>query len=196
MGASILPVILHENKIYFLFGKERTLDENPGWSDFGGGTEPGESFLQTACREGSEELTGFLGSARDIEKLIKKNGTYTLDYYSKDHATYRCHILPLDIDITDVYYSLPFYYNNNQKFIQKHLESSIIRDTKIFEKTEIQWFTFSDLEKRKKEFRSFYQNIIDMILGEKNQIKQFMEKIKKINRKRSNLRKTKKVRSY
>jgi len=70
MGGSILPVTIHNNKLYFLFGKERDIDENPGWSDFGGGTDKGESFLQTASREGSEELTGFLGNKDDIRRLL------------------------------------------------------------------------------------------------------------------------------
>jgi 8-oxo-dGTP pyrophosphatase MutT (NUDIX family) len=177
MGASILPVIIHNNKLYFLFGKERTIDENPGWSDFGGGTDPGETFFETACREGSEELTGFLGEPKDIAKLLKENGTFPLDYQSNGHATYRCHIFPLiykNKDV-DVFHTLPFYYNNNQKFIQKHLASHIIRDTKIFEKTEIQWFCLQDLEKKKKEFRSFYQNIIELILGEKRNIRKFVQ---------------------
>jgi hypothetical protein len=39
MGASILPVTIYKGKLYFLFGKERAIDENPGWSDFGGGTD-------------------------------------------------------------------------------------------------------------------------------------------------------------
>ena len=72
MGASILPISVHNGKIYFLFGKERDVDETPGWSDFGGGNESGESYLDTAIREGSEELTGFLGGVADIRKLLKK----------------------------------------------------------------------------------------------------------------------------
>ena len=72
MGGSILPVTLHNGKIYFLFGKERDIDENPGWSDFGGCTNKGETFMQTAIREGREELTGFLGSDSDIRKMLNK----------------------------------------------------------------------------------------------------------------------------
>jgi len=30
MGGSILPVTIHNGKIYFLFGKERDIDDNPG----------------------------------------------------------------------------------------------------------------------------------------------------------------------
>ena len=62
MGAGILPVALHHDKIFFLFGKENKNADTPGWSDFGGGKEKGERPLTTAIREGYEELSGFLGS--------------------------------------------------------------------------------------------------------------------------------------
>jgi hypothetical protein len=170
MGASILPVTIYNNKVCFLFGKERDIDENPGWSDFGGGTDKGETFLQTACREGGEELTGFLGDETDIKKLLNKYGTYTIDYNSQGYSTYRCHIFPIKYDEM-----LPYYYNNNQRFLQKRLDRKIIRDTKIFEKTQIKWFAFDDIKKQKNEFRSFYKNIVDLILSNRTEIEEFIK---------------------
>ena len=172
MGASILPITVHNGKILLLFGKERDIDENPGWSDFGGGTDKGETFLQTAVREGAEEMTGFLGSSSDIRSLLSRFGTYNIDYKSEHgYGTYRCHVFPLDYDKY-----LPYYYNNNQRFLQKRLAPSIIRDTKIFEKTQIKWFDINELAKRRSEFRSFYRNIIDLILQNKNELVQFAKK--------------------
>ena len=171
MGASILPVTIHNGTIYFLFGKERDIDENPGWSDFGGGTDRGETYLQTAVREGGEELTGFLGNSNDIRKMLTKYGTYNIDYNSDKYGTYRCHVFPMEYDEL-----LPFYYNNNQRFLQKRLDAKIIRDTKIFEKTEIKWFSFNDIKKRHNEFRSFYKNIVHLILGNKANIEEFLQK--------------------
>jgi hypothetical protein len=170
MGASILPITMIDNKIYFLFGKERDIDENPGWSDFGGGTEKGESFLDTAAREGSEELTGFLGTEDQIKAFILKNGTYTIDFNSNGHSTYRVHLYPLKYDAM-----LTHYYNNNQLFLQKRLDPNIIKNTKLFEKTQIKWFSFSDIKKKKKEFRNFYQNITKMILENKENITKFLK---------------------
>jgi 8-oxo-dGTP pyrophosphatase MutT (NUDIX family) len=170
MGGSILPATLHNGKIYFLFGKERDIDENPGWSDFGGGTDKGESFMQTAIREGGEELTGFLGSNEDIKKMLNKHGTFNIDYKSKGYSTYRCHIFPMNYD-----HLLPFYYNNNQRFLQKKLDPKIIRDTKIFEKTQIKWFSFDDIKKHYNEFRSFYKNIIDLIIFNRLVIEKFVK---------------------
>jgi len=166
MGASVLPVTVHNGKILLLFGKERNIDSNPGWSDFGGGTDKGETFMETATREASEELTGFIGSAADIRKLLNKYGTIKLDYKSDNgYGMYRCHIFPMTYDE-----QLPFYYNNNQRFLQKRLDPSVIRDTKIFEKTQIQWFDINELAKRRHEFRDFYRNIIDLILEKKSEI--------------------------
>jgi len=172
MGASILPITVHNGKILLLFGKERDIDENPGWSDFGGGTDKGETFLETAVREGGEEMTGFLGSSEDIKRLLKRFGTFNLDFKSDNgYGTYRCHIFPMDYDEY-----LPHYYNNNQRFLQKRLPTSIIRDTKIFEKTQIKWFDINELAKRRSEFRGFYRNIIDLILENKTELEQFARK--------------------
>jgi transcription termination factor NusB len=181
MGASVLPATIYKNKLYFLFGKERNIDENPGWSDFGGGTDKGETYYSTALREGTEEMTGFLGNEKDIKQLLTKYGTFNLDYNSK--GTYRVHIFPIEYEPMLVY-----YYNNNQKFLQKRLDPKIIRDTKIFEKTEIRWISANELTKMLPEFRSFYQNVVKLIIENKSNIDKFIRsslKIKKMNTKRT-----------
>ena len=182
MGAGILPItICSDGKIYFLFGKENKYEDSAsGWSDFGGGTDNKESFFQTACREGSEELTGFLGSSNDIAAMLKTKANaytkgcdaYTIDYTDKSekYGTYRTHIFPLAYDPM-----LPHYYNNNQRFLQKHLSPEIIKSTKIFEKAEIRWICIDKLKKMRKQFRSFFQHIIDEILANKSEITRFIK---------------------
>ena len=173
MGAGILPVALHNNELYFLFGKENRFEKSaPGFADFGGGTEPGESYMQTALREGSEELTGFLGDQKDLKKRLNKSGTFILDYKIDDtEKVYRTFIFPIEYDEKLVY-----YYNNNQRFIQNHLDAKVIQHTRIFEKEEIQWFKLKDLKKDILVFRHFYQNIVKNILDKQTEIRQFMEK--------------------
>ena len=166
MGGSILPVTIHNGQLYFLFGKERDMDENPGWSDFGGGTDKGETFMQTAIREGGEELTGFLG---DVKKLLNKYGTYTIDYNNPGYDTYRCHLFPMEYDE-----QLPLYYNNNQDFLQKRLDPKIIQNTKIFEKTQIKWFSWKEMSNHRSQFRSFYKNVIELILDNRKAIEVFI----------------------
>ena len=183
MGAGILPITrCSDGKIYFLFGKENKYEDSAsGWSDFGGGTDNNETFFQTACREGSEELTGFLGSSSDIAHLLKR-GIMTIDYTepSGKHGTYRTHLVPIKYDPM-----LPYYYNNNQRFLQKHLDPKIIQSTKIFEKAEIRWISIDHLKKMRKQFRSFFQHIIDEILAKKYEIMQFVKELPKKNRQKS-----------
>ena len=42
---------------------------------------------------------------------------------------------------------LTFYYNNNQNFLQSNLDPNIIKNTKIFEKTQIKWFSLDEIKK-------------------------------------------------
>jgi NUDIX domain len=181
MGASILPVAIKDGKLAFLFGKERDIDDTPGWSDFGGGTDNKESFIQTAVRESGEELTGFLGGDKDIKNLLEQYGTFHIDFKSDGHGVYRVHIFPFHYNPW-----LTHYYNNNQQFLQKRLDKKIIRDTKIFEKQRIDWFTFEQMAKKKKEFRSFYQNIVDLILVKKDEITKFI--FSKLGKKNTRMR--------
>ena len=69
-GAGILPIAYLDKELYFLFGLER---EFGTWSDFGGGKYKHENIIDTASREGSEELNGFLGSSDDIKNIINNN---------------------------------------------------------------------------------------------------------------------------
>ena len=171
MGAGILPTCIYKNKVYFLFGKEHEYCDTPGWSDFGGGTDDHETYMQTAIREGGEELTGFLGSDHDLSKMLKRNGTFNIDYNSNSHNTYRMHIFKMNYD-----QALPYYYNNNQRFLQKRLDPNIIKKTKIFEKAQIRWICIDELPKMRKEFRSYFQNIVDIICDKKDDIYRFIKK--------------------
>jgi hypothetical protein len=171
MGAGILPTCIHKNKLYFLFGKEHEYCDTPGWSDFGGGTDNHETYIQTAIREGGEELTGFLGSDADLSKMLKRNGTFNIDYNSNGHSTYRMHIFKMNYDE-----ALPYYYNNNQRFLQKRLDPAIIKKTKIFEKAQIRWICIDELPRMRKEFRSYFQDIVGVICDKKSEIFRFINK--------------------
>jgi hypothetical protein len=170
MGGGILPTTIYKNKLYFLFGKENKYADTPGFSDFGGGTEKNESYLQTAIREGGEELTGFLGSDDELSKMLKKRGTYNIN----NDGNYRMHIFFMKYDE-----ALPHYYNNNQRFIQKRLDPAIIKKTKIFEKAEIRWFCIDELLPKKKEFRSYFQRIVEKIVAQQAKIFKFIQKCQK-----------------
>jgi 8-oxo-dGTP pyrophosphatase MutT (NUDIX family) len=173
VAGSILPVTIHNNKLYFLFGKENSMEDSAkGWSDFGGGVDKGETPYSTALREGGEELTGFLGDKKHIQKLIKKGG----GIYKITHNDYHVHIFLMEYDE-----KLPIYYNQNHKFLWERMDKKILNDSKLFEKIEIGWFSTDDMRKRKSEFRKFYQEIVDLFLNDMDNIRKFLEK--KTNRK-------------
>ena len=168
VAGSILPVTIHKNKLYFLFGKENSMeDSSKGWSDFGGGVDKGETPYDTALREGGEELTGFLGDKNIIKKLIKNGG----GVYKIIHNDYHVHIFFMEYDE-----NLPKYYNQNHAFLWNRMDKKLLNDSKLFEKIEINWFSIDDMKKRRKEFRSFYQEIVDKFLREIENIRRFLKK--------------------
>jgi 8-oxo-dGTP pyrophosphatase MutT (NUDIX family) len=181
MGAGILPTTIHNNTLYFLFGKENRFADTPGWSDFGGGTDNNESPIETAIREAREELTGFLGGSSEIKKMITKNGNYPIQFNN-----YTMFIFPM---VYDEY--LPRYYNNNQNFLQEKLDPKIIEESKIFEKSEIKWVPIHKLSKLKPKFRSYFQNVIDILLKEKKEIFEFIQKSKSNKSKTIKIKKNK-----
>ena len=115
VAGSILPVTIHNNKLYFLFGKENPSEKSAkGWSDFGGRLENKETPFEGAIREGSEELSGFLGNKSQLKALIRKNG----GIYKLNYNNYHIHLFFIDYDE-----NLPKYFNQNHHFLH-HQELS------------------------------------------------------------------------
>jgi len=182
VAGSILPVTIHKNKLYFLFGKENSMeDSSKGFYDFGGGLEGNETPYETALREGSEELTGFLGNPIELEKRINQGG----GIYKISHNDYHVHLFYIPYDE-----NLPIYYNTNHRLLWNRMDNKILNDTKLFEKIEIAWFSLTDIKRRMKEFRVFYQEIVAKFLTEKENIRKFIESK---HRKRYSIRKTRKI---
>jgi hypothetical protein len=180
MGGGILPCTIHNNKLYFLFGKENKYADTPGWSDFGGGKDGHETTMQTALREGAEELTGFLGGQKDIKKLLKA-GTYKIDIKpdSSKYSLYISHLFAIKYDE-----KLPFYYNNNQCFLQRKLSENAIKKSRIFEKSQIKWLSLDDVRRKCKTFRKHFQQICKRLIDEKKEIELFIRsKLSKDTRK-------------
>jgi hypothetical protein len=175
VAASILPITIHNGELYFLFGKENPMeDSSKGFSDFGGRVDPGETLFKTALREGSEELTGFLGNPKQLSKLIKKNG----GIYKITHNDYNVHMFFFEYDE-----NLPKYYNQNHSFLWNRMDKKLLNDTKLFEKIEIDWFSIKDIQSRKKEFRNFYQEIVEKFIEDEENIKKFIKNRVILNRK-------------
>jgi hypothetical protein len=165
MGGGALPIAYNKKnkEVYLLFGKENEYlnKDSPGFSDFGGGEKPGESALDTALREGCEELNGFFGCEGEIKRLIKENLVTSLN-----HDRYTTFLFEIEYDE-----NLPYYFNNNYKFLKGHVNKLVRHATNgLFEKSVIKWMTFDDLRNERSSFRSYYRNVVDVILENEDDI--------------------------
>ena len=181
-AASILPVAFHQGKLYFLFGKENPLEDSAkGFSDFGGGIESGESALEAALREGSEELTGFLGTNKDLKTRLSKSGVYTIVHsflnQSGSEDTYTVHLFPMSYNTEIVE-----YFNMNHSFLWNRMDKKLLNRSKLFEKIRIEWFCEDDLIKRIGEYRGFYREIVQDIVQHKSHIRAFIKTQRKRNK--------------
>jgi 8-oxo-dGTP pyrophosphatase MutT (NUDIX family) len=177
VAGSILPIALNEKgDLCFLFGKENPMEDSAkGFSDFGGGLEKGETPFQCALREGSEELTGFLGNKKELRKLIKKNG----GVYHVLIGTYHVHMFHLPYDE-----NLSKYYNQNHMFLWNRMDKTLLNDSKLFEKIEIQWFTLKEMKRRRSEFREFYRKMVDRFINIEDDLKKFLQRKNRHTRKK------------
>ena len=162
VGAGLLPAAVDKGTIYLLFGRENELNDTPGWADFGGGSKPNETPLDIATREGSEELNGLLGSQSALKRVAVKHKIAELKF--KEYTTI--------VFKTEYDEKLEDYYKNNYRFFEKYLPGAKNNPHNgLLEKSEIKWFTFAELKKHREKFRSFYQNMVDVILEHEAEIK-------------------------
>ena len=165
MGAGILPVAFYRGVLYILLGQERN---NPSlWSDFGGSPNPGEDRLDTATREGEEELNGFFGNKEELKKFIKDNPIMA---FSSPSSKYTSFLLKIKYNE-----ELPFYFRKNSEFIKNHNPELIRKNNGLYEKKRIAWFQVHDKRITCKdsphfEIRPHYKEIINSVISNKNYI--------------------------
>ena len=119
MGGGLLPVAMKENKLMFLFGEERKRPNESarGWADFGGGPEKNETSIETAAREGSEELCGFLGTPSKVRELLRGKKVVL----KPKEIKYTSFVVP--INYSD---DIVKYFNNQVAFLNKYLSSNYL----------------------------------------------------------------------
>ena len=154
MGGGIIPVATDGDKVYFLFGKEV---EDGKWSDFGGGREKKETPFQTAVREGGEELCGFFGYGKKLATRLKKDSLGQISVNG-----YNAFLFKADYDP-----NLPSYFKHNFAFMKYKFPDKINKNG-MFEKSEVEWMTISEIKRRRKQFRPFYRSVIDQIILQSN----------------------------
>ncbi len=160
-GGGILPVAKKGNRLFFLLALE-VFDKK--WSDFGGTSYKNETNYETAIREGYEELNGFFGNYSEFNELAYNN--YLLKISKLDNS-YISHLINISYDS-----NLPFYFNNNVKFINDNFKN-LINKNGYFEKKKVKWFSINEL-KQNKNFRNFYQEIVDILIDNENTIKKLI----------------------
>lgn len=207
MGGGFLPVTLHHGELYFLFGRENEFADTPGFSDFGGGQDGSEASITTALREFVEETSGFMGNSAFIRDHLGKCGlpisnlmsfqlplsssktSFRLLKKAKKHKRQQTFSkVPIDkrekkkkyqMFLFPMLYSddLPTYFNHMQEFLRRKLSSHLRRNSKIFEKDYMQWFSWNELQSAKVQakFRTYFQKMIQHLVSSSST----KEKIKK-----------------
>ena len=152
MGAGILPIAIlpTTGERVYLFGQEQ---DDHKWSDFGGGSQGTETPLETALREGCEELSGFFGNQAALRHLVQSRLIQKLQV-----DTYTTFLFEVPYDA-----ELPFYFANNHQFIKKHLPKQVGQDG-LYEKCAVRWFTAKELRGMKSKFRPFYRRVLEVVL--------------------------------
>jgi hypothetical protein len=146
-GAGLIPFSKVNNKLVYLLGRDNLSKK---WCDFGGKSENYETQLETAAREGYEELNGVLGSKEYIKKQIITTNLPMLKTNNQRHA---CYLMRIKYDK-----HLPLYINNNIKFINKHVPT-IVGMNGLYEKSKVRWFSQEELNSTT-EFRDYFKEIV------------------------------------
>ena len=163
MGAGILPIALYRGTIFLLLGQER---HNSLLCDFGGSPHKDEQIIDTAIREGCEELNGLLGDIKTVDKLVKSN----LILMINDNK-YTSYIFNIKYDK-----NLPYYFNNLNSFAESYLIDKVNGEHNgLFEKNNIEWFKLDDFKylniDSMKKIRPHYVNILNSISKKENFLK-------------------------
>jgi len=157
-GAGILFTAIHNGELHFLLGRENKYCSNGKFTycDFGGGMDNGENYKQTAARECSEEMRGFLGNYHDLLKLLKNDTNYPLYIDNGEHPrTYRIFIIPMPY----LPY-LPILFNQTCDITAQYLQRNIVSTSKILEKDKMKWMSIHD---NSTPLRKFFKQSIGKI---------------------------------
>jgi hypothetical protein len=163
-GAGILFTCIYKERLYFLLGRENKYCVNGKYTycDFGGGVDPNETQLETAARECSEEMRGFLGNYNELLSLLKK-----INPYYVDNRDYRIYIVPIP------YLSyLPIIYNNNSLLTSDYFKKSLLSKSKILEKDKMIWYSIDG--NGRIPLRKFFKESMKKIQNEKVEIMNYV----------------------
>ena len=155
-GGGIIPVRIVNGELFFLFGRERS---DGGWSDFGGAHEEGEETIDTAIREGYEELSGLLGNVEDILLDVKQNLVDTIE-----NKTYVIYVYAPSPTRHPNMKDLPDFFQRNYDFVNQTTPQLITDNNGLYEKTTVRWFSAAEAVAERETFRRFYRHMLDSVM--------------------------------
>lgn len=133
-SAGILPFAFHENKTYFLVGKD---GQDGTWSDFGGKYESKDrSYLDTAQREFYEETCGCVMDMRALRlRMSLSSNIHVLRSSTQSKHLYLMYIVEIPFDAC-----LRTSFKRTLNFLRFSKASR-----NFMEKSDVQWVTVDDL---------------------------------------------------
>jgi len=162
-GSGILFTCIYKGRLYFLLGRENKYCVNGKYTfcDFGGGMDPLETHIETAARECSEEMRGFLGNYQELLSLLKRINPYYID-----NRDYRIYIIPIP------YLSyLPIIYNNNSSLTSEYFQKSLLSKSKILEKDKMIWYP---IDGKAIPLRKFFKESMIQIKSQRKEIMNYV----------------------
>lgn len=156
-GAGITPMS-HDpdtNERVFLFGSERWGPDSGLYSGFSGRAKPGETPIQTAAREGAEELRGMLGNYYTLLRRLQ-----SIDHPSSPSSssttTYPVELVIMPGKVEDRHQRSFYCYFIEVPYIPidqltKRFLAMNVHTGDEYEKKSIRWFSISELLAFQKE---------------------------------------------
>lgn len=156
-GAGLLPFARHEGFIYLFLGRENMEGGHSAsgkWSDFGGSKEGDESELETALREGEEELNGLFGNREILSKLIEKTNVIIKT------KTFYTYLMEVKYDINKID-ELKIKY----EYALQHTPKMVFEHNGLYEKDRGIWLKLDDVADFRPNLRRWYHPIMNKIIS-------------------------------
>lgn len=150
-GAGVTPMSYdpETNQRVFLFGSERWGADCGMYSGFSGRAKPGETPIQTAAREGAEELRGMLGNYYTLLRRLQ-----TIEHSSSSSPSsssmFSVELVIMPGKVEDRYQRSFYCYFIEVPYVPidqltKRFLSMNVHTVDEYEKKSIRWFSMSEL---------------------------------------------------
>ena len=161
-GAGIIPIAIKKGVAWIMLGRESRdieFSDSGKWSDFGGGCEKGESFIQCAAREGYEETMGMFGGPVEITDLI--NDKLVCKIKGRNYISYAVHV--------KYNKELPKKFTKIYECVKSGEPNLIVKNNGFFEKDRVRWFKLKKVDDYdiilRDHFKPILSDLCDQLLG-------------------------------